>query len=136
MRPWLETMLNFDKHIKKELARDCIALGSILFYLIVIARVSMLSKPVFLFQFIFAGIIFFLLSIIFKLDLHSGLGFILLVFISLYYNNVFFTIFAILIYLLLIVSLFYLKIEKSKILKGILIGLISTVISYFIVGLL
>lgn len=45
-----------NKNWKKELARDCIALGSIPFYILVVARVSMLSKPIYLAQFIFAGI--------------------------------------------------------------------------------
>lgn len=125
-----------NKNWKKELARDCIALGSIPFYILVVARVSMLSKPIYLSQFIFAGIIFFLLSTIFKSDIHSGLGFILVVFISLYYDHPLFTIFTILIYFGMIISSFYLKVKSKEITKGILFGIISTIISYLITSYL
>ena len=119
---------------KKQSARDFIALGSIPFYALVVARVAMLQNWNYVFQFVFAGIIFFILLLIFRLglqSLYSGLGFILLVLVSLYYKNLFFAIFALIIYILLIVSLFYLKVEKAKIWKGIFAGAISTAAGYF-----
>ena len=119
---------------KKELARDCIALGGIFFYVLVMARILMLQNWKYVFQFVFAAAIFVLLAAAFrfKVEAHAGLGFILLVLISLYYKNMFFTIFALIVYILLIVSLFYLKVEKSKIWKGILMGAVSTAIGYYI----
>jgi len=123
-----------DKNWFKKFARDFVALGSPVFFVLVLARVSMLSKPYYLSQFIIAGVIFFLLMILFKSDLYSGLGFVVLVFTSLYYNDLKFSIVAILIYFGLIASLIYLKTEKNKVIKGILFGAIGTAISYYLVG--
>ena len=123
---------------KKELARDCIALGGIFFYVLVMARILMLQNWKYVFQFVFAAAVFFLITAIltFKAEAHAGLGFILLVLISLYYKNMFFAVFALIVYILLVISLFYLKIERAKIWKGILIGVISAGIGYFIARLL
>jgi len=121
------------KNLLRETARDLIALGSPLFFVIVIARISILSNYEYLSQFIIAGVLFFTLMFFFKGNLYSGLGLIVLVFTTLFYNNLKFSIFAILIYLGLIVSLIYLKTDKEKVFKGVLAGAISTAISYFIV---
>src|SRR3989344_7505997 len=119
---------------KKELARDCIALGGIFFYVLVMARILMLQNWKYVFQFVFAAAIFVLLAAAFrfKVEAHAGLGFILLVLISLYYKNMFFAVFALIVYILLVISLFYLKVEKSRIWKGILMGAVSTAIGYYI----
>ncbi len=120
----------------KETARDIVALGSLPFFLLVVARVVILPNQHFLSQFIFAGIIFFLLMPLFKQNLYSGLGLILLVLVSLYYNNLKFTVFASLLYTGLIISLIYLKTEKQKIIKGVLSGALSTAASYFLVRMI
>ena len=123
---------------KYELARDCIALGGVFFYALVVARVLMLQNWNYVFQFVFAAAVFFLLAAIFgfKAEVHAGLGFILLVSISLYYKNMFFAIFAVLVYIPLVLSLFYLKVEKARVWKGILIGVISAGIGYYLARLL
>ncbi len=125
---------------KKELARDCIALGGIFFYALVVARVSMLQNWNYVFQFLFAAAVFVLFALVFKNnlkpDMHSGLGLILLVFVSLFYKEGQFTAFAVLVYFLLLVSLFYLKTEKARIFMGILAGVISTAIGYYLSNLL
>lgn len=123
-----------DKNWFKEFARDFVALGSPVFFVLVLARISILSQPYYLSQFIIAGVIFFLLMILFKSDLYSGLAFIVLIFTSLYYNDLKFSIIALLVYFGLIASLIYLKTEKNKVIKGILFGAISTAISYYLVG--
>ena len=94
----------------------------------------MLQNWTYVFQFVFAAAVFFLLAAAFrfKAEVHAGLGFILLVLISLYYKNMFFTIFAVLVYIILILSLFYLKAGKARILMGILAGAVSTAIGYYI----
>ncbi|MBI2046923.1 hypothetical protein HYT26_02045 [Candidatus Pacearchaeota archaeon] len=127
-----------EKDWKKELARDCAALGGIFFYALVVARVAMLQNWNYVFQFVFAAVVFFLLAAVFrfKAEAHAGLGFVLLVLISLYYKNMFFASFAILVYIALILSLFYLKAEKMRVWKGILAGAASTAIGYFIASLL
>ena len=118
-----------------ELARDLIAFGSLPFFIITIARVSV-SQAYYPMQFIIGGSLFFILRAIFKGDLRAGLGVILVLFTSLYYNHTLYTIFALIIYIALVVSLFYLERERKEILKGIFLGGISAAISYFIVKLI
>jgi uncharacterized membrane protein YccC len=84
-------------------------------------------------QFIISSALFFILKAIFKGDLRAGIGFILVTFVSLYYRNALFTVFAAIVYAAVIISLFYLKRERGKIFKGILLGGISTGIGYVIV---
>lgn len=119
----------------KEQARDLIAFGSIPFLVLSVARVSVITAyyPV---QFILSSILFFILKIIFKAELHAGIGFILLTFISLFYHNLLFIIFALIVYAGIIISLFYLKRDRIMILKGISLGMISTGIGYIIVRLI
>ena len=121
-----------DKNWKKEAARDVIALGSIPFYLIVIVRVLILQNNNYTFKFVFSAMLFLLLYTVFKSNLHLGLGFILLVFLSLNYADRLFTIMAIVLYLGMIVSAAYIKIENKMIIKGIAFGAISTIITYFL----
>ena len=119
----------------KEQASDLIAIGSIPFLVLTIARVSVITAyyPM---QFIISSILFFILKMIFKAELHAGIGFILLTFVSLFYHNLLFTIFALIVYAGIIVSLFYLKRDRRQILKGILLGMISTGIGYIIIRLI
>ena len=123
------------KEWTKETARDLIAFGSIPFLLLTIARVSVCAAyyPM---QFIISSIIFFILRMIFKAELRAGLAVILLTFTSTFYNNVLFAVFASLVYVGIIISLFYLKRDRRQILKGILLGGISTGIGYVIVRLI
>jgi hypothetical protein len=120
----------------KEIARDLIALGGIPFFILVIVRVFILPDYHYIFQFVFGGILFFILNFLFKSNNHSGLGIILLFFVSKHYGDIKFTILASIMYLLLIVSLFYLKEDKIKVFKGIFFGTISIIISYFLTGLI
>ncbi len=119
----------------KEVARDLIALGSIPFLILTIARVSV-PCTYYTMQFIVSSVLFFILKAIFKADLRAGIGFILLTFTSLFYRNGLFAVFASMVYTGLIISLFYLKRERRQILKGILLGGISTGIGYVIVRLI
>jgi len=115
-----------------ELARDLIAFGGIPFLILTIARVSVMTiyYPM---QFIVSAALFFVLKAVFKGDLHAGVAVIVLSFTSLYYGSVLFTTFAFLVYVGVIISLFYLKIDKKEIVKGILLGGISTGVGYLIV---
>jgi hypothetical protein len=120
----------------KEIARDFIALGSPIFFILVIVRVSLLSNFEYLSQFVIAGILFIVLFFFIKINMYSGLSLIVLIFTTLYYNNLRFWIFASLAYLGLLFSLIYLKEDKKKIAYGVLLGIISTIISYFTVNLI
>jgi len=119
----------------KELARDLIAFGSIPFLILTITRVSVIATyyPI---QFIISSVLFFILKAIFKADLRAGIGFILLTFVSIFYRSALFLVFALLVYAGIIISLFYLKRDRRQILKGILLGGISTGMGYVIVRLI
>jgi hypothetical protein len=117
----------------KETARDIISLGSLPFFVLVLVRLFINPDIHYISQVVLAGIVFFLFMLLFKPNMYSGLGFILLVFVSLYYNDLKFGIFSGLLYLCLIASLIYLKTEKGAIVKGVLFGALSTAISYFLV---
>lgn len=119
----------------KELARDLIAFGSIPFLIITIVRVSMITAyyPM---QFIISSALFFILTAIFKGELHAGIGIILVTFISIFYHSMLFLVFALLIYAGIIISLFYIGRDRRQILKGILLGVVSTGIGYIIVRLI
>lgn len=120
----------------KDSIRDLIALGGIPFLILVIIRVSILDKTYLPFQFIIGAIVFLLLMLLFKANLHAGIGFVILFFISLYYSDMQFTILASLVYILLLGSLIYFKKPKKLILKGIIFGAISAGISYYMVKLI
>jgi len=118
-----------------ELARDLIALGGIPFLILTIVRVSVV-EPYYPMQFIISSVIFFILKALFGGVLRAGIGLVLVIFTSLFYNSLLFATFALLIYIGLIISLFYLKRDKTQILKGILLGGISAEMGYLIVRLI
>lgn len=115
-----------------ELARDLIAFGSVPFLVITIARVST-GKAYYPMQFIIGAIVFFILRAVFKADLRAGVGIILVIFTSIFYGELLFVIFALIIYAGLVISLLYLKREIKEIAKGVLLGGISSAISYYLV---
>lgn len=117
-----------------EIVRDIIALGGLPFFVIVLIRVFILPDyPYYLSQFAVAGVIFFISMLLFKQNLHAGLGLILLVFTTLLYEDVRFGILVGILYIFLIAGLIYLKKDKKKIFIGILIGGVSSLISYYFV---
>ena len=131
----VEEIIHMKTNWKSELARDIIALAGIPFLILTIVRVSVLPLyyPM---QFIISSVIFFILRAIFKSDLRAGIGLILVVFMSIFYNHGLFTLFALITYIGIIVSLFYFKIAKKEIFKGILLGAISAGLGYLIVRLI
>ncbi len=118
----------------REIARDIVALGSPVFFIFILIRVSITQNLVYLSQFIFAGIPFLILMFLLKSSIYSGLGIVALIFTSIYYNYLPYTIFGSLVYIGLIFSLIYLKKDKQEVFKGFLFGLISSAIGYYLVG--
>lgn len=83
------------KDWKYEIARDSMAFGSILFYLIVIIRAIIGEYMPFVYQLLIAITILILSSFIVKnANHHLARAFVLVVFTSLFYKDVPFTIFA------------------------------------------
>ena len=124
---------------KKEAARDLIAFGSIPFYLIVLVRVLVGENltPFYslTYQFLIAAILILILSLLLKhSNNYASRSFALLVFTSLNYQDGTYTLFASALWLLLIMSLFYLKIKKADILRGVIVGLIGTSAAYYLVN--
>ena len=68
------------KDWKKEVARDVISLGSVVFFLLVVVRIWLLDDAVYLGQILASGIIFLVLFYFFRMSLYSGLALIVLVF--------------------------------------------------------
>jgi len=123
------------KSWREELARDLIALGGVPFLLITIIRVLPINVYYPL-EFVLGASIFFILKIFFKAQLHAGIGLILFCFTSLFYGHLLFTIFAFLLYLGIIISLFYLGHSRKEIIKGIVFGALSSGLSYWLVRLI
>lgn len=113
-------------------ARDLISLGGIPFFILVLVRVHLLNNPQYFNQFIFSGAIFLLLFFIFKLNLYSGLGLIVVFFTSLYYSEMQFSIFGSIAYVLVIASLLYLKYDSKKVFLGILAGIVGIGAGYLL----
>ena len=63
---------------KKEIARDIISLGSPVFFLLALARISITSNYPYLVKVALAGILFLILIFFFKANIHAGLGIIVL----------------------------------------------------------
>jgi len=123
------------KDWKKEIARDIIALGSIPFYFIVIIRAIIGKYAPFVYQLLFALIILLILYQFIRFNQYIARGLILVVFTSAFYNIMLYTIFTALLWICMILSLVYLKVKGSEIIKGALLGLISTGISYYLTTL-
>ena len=121
------------KDWKYELARDSMAFGSILFYLIVLVRSLIGEYLVFVYQLLIALAILILSSFIIKdTNHHLARAFVVVVFTSIFYKDTFFTIFAFLLWFFMIGSAFYIKEKKESIIKGTILGIIATVISYYL----
>ncbi len=121
------------KDWKYEIARDTMAFGSILFYLIVIIRAIIGKYMPFVYQLLIALAILILSSVIIKnTDHHIARAFVLVVFTSLFYKDNFYTIFVSFVWFLMIGSAFYIKINKKSIFKGIVLGVIATLVSYWL----
>jgi hypothetical protein len=121
------------KDWKKEISRDCIALGSIPFYFIVMIRSIIGKYAIFVYQLLIALVILIVLSkIVKKSDMYVARTFVLVVFTSLFYQHNLYTIFAFLLWGLVIVSSNYLKVKKNVIIKGAILGIIGSGIAYYL----
>jgi hypothetical protein len=118
---------------RKEIARDIISLGSIVFYFLVIGRALVGPFWVFL-TFLCSAASVLLIIYFLQRDFESYLarGIILAIGTSYFYGDFIFTLFAAAVYILMIVSSSFLGSSISKIIKGIIFGLISTSTGYLI----
>lgn len=124
---------------KKELVRDFLALGSWIFYILVIGRALIKPYRPFADQIIIAGVILLLVSWLFVLikkdyDGYVARGLILAVFTILFYEDRIFSIFAVAVLIGLIISSYFVGNNKVKIIKGLIIGGLASWISYYLAG--
>lgn len=124
------------KNWKKEIARDTIALGSIPFYSIVIVRAVIGRYAPFVYQLLIALAAIFVLSKIKSSNQHIARALVLVVFSSLFYKDILYTLFASLLWAIMIFSSLYLKVKAKGIANGALFGAVSTAISYYLTSLL
>ena len=121
----------------KELARDVLALGSWVFYLIVIVRALIGPFSIFVYQLLIGGIALMFFGLIIKN--YSGYlsrAIVLGVFINLFYMNLGFSIFTGLLFIGVIVSSRYLGDGRNKIVKGLAVGIVSVGLGYYLSGFL
>jgi len=117
----------------KEIARDSLALGSIPMFIIVIARASIGSYYNFVYQILLAGLILAILSLFITYQPHIARAIIIFIFMSFFYNDSRFTLFSAGLLVLILISLFYLKYSKKQIFYGVIFGLISSLISFYLI---
>ena len=117
----------------KESARDFLALGSIAFLILVLSRAILGPYLNIFYQLIISSLTLLIFSFFIKnYEYHLALGFILVIFTLLFYDFLPYDIFSIVVYIIMIMSALYLKIEKIKIIKGIFLGIICTIIGYYL----
>jgi len=115
----------------KELARDLIALGSLPFYALVLVRMLIPGAfGILVPRLIVAFIVLLLISLVIQYHGHIARGLILVVFTSLAYEDLYFTLLAGIIYLGMLASANTLKVKKMLIWKGVAVGAISTAAGY------
>lgn len=116
----------------KEIARDLLALGSIPFYFLVVVRAIIGKYNVFVYQMLIAAFVILILYFVIKnSNMHIARALGTLVFTSLFYDEMLFTIFASLIWVLLLISAYYIKRNIGPVIRGIIIGLISALAGYY-----
>lgn len=122
---------------KKETARDVLALGSWVFYLLVIARALIKPYRPFADHLVIAAVVLLIIGLVVKdFDGYVSRALVLVVFTSLFYESMRFTIFASLIGIGLVISSWYVGSSRLSIVKGIGAGLIAVVVGYYAPGLL
>lgn len=117
----------------RESARDSLALGSIVFLILVVARALLGPYLNLVYQLIISSIALLILSFFIKdFEYHLALGFVLIVFTLLFYNYLPYHIFSVIVYIIMIISAMYLGDTKKRIIKGVVLGIISTVVGYLL----
>jgi len=116
----------------KEIERDILALGSIIFYFLVIGRALVGPFWALFTQLIIAAVIFIIIFILTKkFDTYISRGFILALFTSLYYESIIYSVFASTILILIIISSYHLGNPLRKIMLGIFVGLLCSAAGFF-----
>jgi len=117
---------------KKEMARDVLALGSWVFYVLVIGRALIKPYRPFVDQLVIAAFVLVVIGFfISKVDWYVARGLVLAVFTILFYEDAVYSGFAVVASVLLIVSSKYVGTDLRKILFGVVVGTIAVFAGYY-----
>ncbi|MFT4311293.1 MAG: hypothetical protein ACMXX7_01565 [Candidatus Woesearchaeota archaeon] len=115
----------------KDFQRDVRALGSWVLFLLVFARASIDWFRPFVDQMIIAGVFIFVFSYIFSFDGYVARSFAVAVFTSLFYEDLFFSLFILVVTLAIWFSSLKFS-SKKEVLLGVLFGGVVTALGFFI----
>lgn len=120
----------------KEVSCDFRALGSVPFYAIVIVRAFIGPYPLFIRQLLIAAVGLLAIFLLVKklkigADMRISNAFVLWVLTGIFYNHLNYTIFSFLLFVMIVISSYLIKIKQRKILLGFLIGAICAGLAYY-----
>jgi len=117
---------------KKEIARDLMGLGSIPFLVLVVVRITMAGNFLELFHIVVATAFVSLTSVFVRaVHFHSAIIVILIIFTSVFYEDRYYTVFAILTGVLAVYGFIaYLKLEYVY--RSVLIGLLASLAAWLL----
>ena len=116
---------------KREFARDFLSVGSIVFYILVLARALIQPYRPFVDQLVVSLVVLMVISLFVKYDGYVARGLILVFFTSVFYNSNLFTWFAVVVFLGLMISSYYLRKDKRSLIKGVVFGIVSVLVGYY-----
>lgn len=112
----------------KNISRDLLSLGSIVFYTLVVGRAMIYPYYLFLTELLIAAfILFFIFLYIKKLDTYTARALILTVLTSRFYESLTFSLFAGSAFILIVISSTYIGNGKKEIVRGIISAVISLI---------
>lgn len=121
------------KKIKKELSRDLLALGSIIFYILVLGRALIGPYWTFFNQLIIGALVLVFIYLFYKkADYYTSRALILVVFTILFYDNLIYNVFAIFVFFLVLISSYYSGNRLKDIFFGFVFGAFSSLIGYYL----
>ena len=116
----------------KEIARDLLALGSVPFYFLVLARSLIGDYYTFAYQMLIAAAAIFILHFLIRdSGMHVARSLVIVVFTSLFYNEAVFTLFSIAVFVLLLAAAYWLKGRIGYVIRGSIIGILSSLAGYY-----
>jgi len=123
------------KEWKKELARDVLALGSWVFFALVVVRALIKPYRPFVDQLVIAALVLIVVGFIYRdWDGYLARGLVLVVFTSLFYEDNLFTGFSILAGVFMIVSSRFVGNSWRKIGVGLGVGVVGVLVGWYLGG--
>jgi hypothetical protein len=122
---------------KKELARDFLAFGSWVFFVLVIARAAIKPYRPFVDQMIIAGFLLLIIGFVLKkfdIDYYISRGLVLVIFTSIFYEDNLFSFFAILVMIGLVFSSYFVRNSLKRVGLGLVVGGIVSWLSWWFAG--